>query len=313
MIRLTTSGHASERNSVNEPTDPTAQPVSLTKHHGLGNDFLVALEPAAPLGPDHARRWCDRRLGIGADGLIVSEPIDGADGHRWSMVLWNADGGRAEISGNGIRCLGQAIARRLKLDPAEAHRLVIETDAGARTVDLQADGAGPDGASGRAANERSLRVGMGPASEGPPPSDRWSEVGVAPIEQLGVDIGNPHLVALVDAGGGSGAADGIDRFDMAEVGPVIEADYPGGLNVHLVEVLDRSRVRLKVWERGAGVTRACGTGACAAGWAAHRLGLVDDVVTVAMPGGDAIVELDDPSEVRLIGPATLVGEVILDA
>lgn len=289
------------------------QPLLLTKHHGLGNDFLVALESAAPLDGDDARTLCHRREGIGADGLIVAHPTSGdastAPGgattdvaaaagheHRWTMVLWNADGGRAEISGNGIRCLGQAIARRLKLDRAEPHRLIIDTDAGPRTLELRPALDGP-------ADELWVRVGMGPAVDGPAPSDRWASVGVEPLDQAGVDIGNPHLVAFVPES---------EPFDMAVVGPAVEADYPDGLNVHLVEVVDRGRLRLKVWERGAGVTQACGSGACAAGWAAHRLDLVDPTVVVSMPGGEATVELHDPDEVRLVGPATYVGEVIVD-
>lgn len=276
----------------------------LTKHHGLGNDFLIALmpesfdDPAASTRPpaaEEARAWCDRRTGIGADGLIVAAPESGGDGRRWRMVLWNADGGRAEISGNGIRCLAQAIADRLDLDRSVDQSLTVETDAGTRPLTVKAATAGqPD-------NQDMVRVGMGKALPGPESSRRWSEVDVDISSQVGVDIGNPHLVGFVDS---------VESVDMAQIGPVIEADYSAGLNVHLVAVEDRSRIVLRVWERGAGVTRACGSGACAAAWAAHNAGLVDLPVTVEMPGGSAQVELSD-DEVFLIGPAVNVAEVIV--
>ncbi len=279
----------------NQP--PSKRPITLTKHHGLGNDFLIAVDPARPLGADEAVLWCDRRLGIGADGLIVAtpEPSDGRS--RWRMVLWNADGGRAEISGNGIRCLGQAIAEHLDLDATVEQRLDIETDAGTRALTIR-----PRSTEQVQSGLSMVRVGMGKAVPGPDLSDRWSEVGLAIRSQQGVDIGNPHLVAFVDS---------MDDPDMAVIGPVIEADYPSGLNVHVVEVTGRNSLNLRVWERGAGVTQACGSGACAAAWAANVSGLVDAEVSVTMPGGAADVELTD-DEVFLIGPAVRVGEVIID-
>lgn len=292
-----------------EPTNDASAPrsgvgetnrVVLTKHHGLGNDFLIAVEPPRPLGPEDARRWCHRRHGIGADGLIqaTAEPGaqtgDGRSSRRWRMALWNSDGSRAEVSGNGLRCLGQAIAGHLDLDPTADHELIVETDAGTRSLLVKAGG-------GHSAAIQ-VRAGMGKAVDGPPPSSRWAEVGVTVTGQRGVDVGNPHLVAFTEGG---------TRVDMAAVGPVIEADYPGGINVHLVTVEDRGRLTLEVWERGAGVTEACGSGACAAAWAAHQAGLTDGTVVVDMPGGSATVELVD-GEIFLTGPAVEVGEVILD-
>lgn len=284
---------------------PSKRPITLTKHHGLGNDFLIAVDPARPLGADEAVAWCDRRLGIGADGLIIATPEQSEGKRRWRMVLWNADGSRAEISGNGIRCLGQAIAEHLNLDNSVEQQLEIETDAGTRQLQIQAQSAQARSAradSGRPHSETAVRVGMGKAVPGPDLSERWPQVGVDIVSQQGVDIGNPHLVAFVDSMGDA---------DMAVIGPVIEADYPSGLNVHLVEVTDRNSINLRVWERGAGVTQACGSGACAAAWAAHASGLVDARVSVTMPGGAADVELTD-DEVFLIGPAVRVGEVIID-
>ncbi len=276
-------------------------PVSLIKHHGLGNDFLIALNPARELTASDAKQWCDRRTGIGADGLIAAYRLSEGDGgaagrwpmtSRWSMKLWNADGGRAEISGNGLRCLGQAVGRHLAV--VEETSIVVVTDVGDRELTLFP----------RPGDTWSVRAGMGQAEPGPALSAAWATVGVEVAAQCGVDIGNPHLVAVTDDDAT------FDRADMALIGPAIEADYPGGVNVHLIRVTDRQRIDLKVWERGVGVTQACGSGACAAAWAAHRMDLVAPEITVTMPGGSANVELTE-SEVFLTGPATYVGSIVL--
>lgn len=277
--------------TVHETPDPR-ETVALTKHHGLGNDFLVALEPIRDLTSADAKEWCDRHTGIGADGLIQARRVAGGDDTRWSMMLWNADGGRAEISGNGIRCLGQAIGRLTANDGEQ--RIMLLTDAGERTLTLHP----------RPGDTWSVRAGMGVASPGPDISGSWPRVGVDVTAQQGVDIGNPHLVAVVDDDTVFAAA------DMGRIGPIIEADYPGGINVHLVRIVDRNRIDLKVWERGVGVTQACGSGACAAAWAAHRMGLVETKITVTMPGGSATVELIG-SDVFLTGPATYIGSIVL--
>lgn len=285
-----------------------AESCRLTKHHGLGNDFLIAVDPARQLTAEDAVAWCDRRTGIGADGLIVAVPDGAADQEdgkavadgpirRWRMVLWNADGSRAELSGNGIRCLGQAIAEHQGLERSQDQEITVDTDAGARPVRILA--AGP---AGSADGTAMVRVGMGKAVDGPVPSDRWAEVSVPITDQRGVDVGNPHLVGFVDE---------LGDADMALIGPVIEADYPAGINVHVVAPIDRGRLRLRVWERGAGVTQACGSGAVAAAWAANAAGLADDHIVVEMPGGSAEVTIG-ADEIHLTGPAVRVAEVIID-
>lgn len=260
----------------------------LTKHHGLGNDFLITVDPPAELGADHALRWCDRRRGIGADGLIALRGR--GDGPcSWSMVLWNGDGSRAELSGNGLRCVGQALALR---DGARRGSTTyrIHTDAGERIVEVHASpGTDTD----------QVTVDMGRPGPGPAVWSRWGELGVAVQAQAGVDIGNPHLVTLVNDPG---------SIDLTTVGPVVEADYPEGLNVEFISIESRSQIALRVWERGAGVTEACGSGACAAVWAAHTWNLVDARTEVVMPGGSAVVDVDG-DRVSLTGPATFVGLV----
>ncbi len=242
----------------NVPTD-----LVLTKHHGLGNDFLVLLDPKDRHGAVDlaamARALCDRRTGIGADGLIRLAP-----GLR--MHLHNADGSRAEMSGNGIRCLAQAIVQAGLHDGAA---MAILTDAGTRTVTAVDDGR--------------FTVDMGTAK-------------VTDLEErrAEVDTGNPHLVLLV-------ADPSLEPLE--ELG----AENPD-VNVEVIRVDDPSTVTMRVHERGAGMTQACGTGSCAIVAATRAWGLTGERVTVRNPGGDLDVELRD-DVAFLTGPATFVARV----
>lgn len=273
--------------------------MQLTKHHGLGNDFLVALEEVnGPLHGDAslARALCDRRRGLGADGFIIGRRPDGAqqsaDGHRFDVVmqLWNADGSRAEMSGNGIRCLGQALA--MARDEHQA-TLRVSTDGGERTLVVQED------ADHRVA---SISVTMGPVGAGPAIPRSVSER-LAEFRHGAADLGNPHLVVLVPDLGG---------VDLVGTGSWIEGEFPAGVNVEFISIASEpDTLDLLVWERGAGVTEACGTGATAAAQLAHRWGLVGPEVRVRMPGGSAevIVAADDDGEPTLIGPAQHVATI----
>ena len=271
--------------------------LTLTKHHGLGNDFLIAVDPTIPLTPELANRWCDRKRGIGADGLMVAERST-VDPARCTMTLWNADGSRAELSGNGLRCLGQALV--LNADDGSATQTFdVATDAGPRQVVVTPD---------RGADTWPVTVEMGRAKPGPSPWARWDsliEDGlVALVEaELGVNIGNPHLVCRVDD---------LAAHDLGAIGPRVEADYPDGLNVELIRVESRSALDLAVWERGVGLTEACGSGACAAVWAANQWGLVDNTVAVTMPGGKVEVDIVDDT-LQLRGDATFVAVIEVEA
>ncbi len=267
--------------------------MRLTKHHGLGNDFVIALEEVnGPLRGDAtlARALCDRRRGIGADGLIIgsrpSEDVTGPGGRPIDVVmhLWNADGSRAEMSGNGIRCLGQALA--MARDDHEATYAVF-TDGGFRELVVHDD-----------ANHRlaTVSVTMGLVGEGPavPPSV---------LERLGgdrhatADLGNPHLVVLVSD---------LSSVDLVGTGAWIESQFDAGINVEFIATgTEPDSLDLLVWERGAGVTEACGTGATAAATLAHQWGLVGREVRVVMPGGSAevIVAPSPDAEPILIGPS----------
>jgi diaminopimelate epimerase len=262
--------------------------LHCTKHHGLGNDFLVALALRVPDDPAVlARHVCARRTGVGADGLIVGTPST-RPGIDLVMHLWNADGSVAEISGNGIRCLAHAEARRRGETTLD---LVIETLAGDRAIAVRP---GPDPDAVLAS------VSMGTARPGPQLEGTPGAPSVEARRAVTVDLGNPHVVILVDDPG---------AVELEVAGPTIEAGFPGGINVHFVAPTDDGGLRLRVWERGAGVTEACGSGAVAAAFAAHEWGLVGDRVRVAMPGGDAEVVIGD--ELTLVGPSVYVADVSL--
>jgi len=254
----------------------------LHKLHGLGNDFLVWFRPDVPAdAAELAKRWCNRSTGIGADGLIVA--IDNRVAPQF--VLFNADGGRAEVSGNGLRCFAHAIAARRGVD---AFEFIVDTDAGDRVIAI----------SGALTQDASASVGMGAPAPGPSLNGVDLGAHLDFIRADTVDLGNPHLVIEV--------AD-LAAHDIGVVGPAIEAHFlPTGINVHLVTP-NEFGVELSIWERGAGATEACGSGACAAAAIAALSRPDQSVLKVAMPGGSATVEIGD--ELTLIGPSTYVAAI----
>lgn len=263
--------------------------LTLTKHQALGNDFLVLFDPPADIDlAALAVRLCDRRRGIGADGLLVGTAEPGFDAR---MVLHNADGSRAEMSGNGIRCFAQALAeRRGHFEPQR-----ILTDAGLREVTLFPGGR-PD--------RIEAAVDMGDVADIAEPVD-WHRIGTDPLRPVRhLSLGNPHAVVGVED---------VADVDLLAIGSIVPY-----VNVEIVEPgPELHAVTMRVHERGAGITEACGTGACATAWAAVGWGLVPsstDEILVHMDGGDAKVRLHEPSHgrVTLIGPAERIATVVVD-
>ena len=241
--------------------------MHFVKYHGLGNEFLIAVVEELPQNPSKlAIELCNGENNVGADGLIFGIPHEDEIIDR-QMILFNADGGRAEISGNGVRCL----AHELFATKGFEGSLQILTDAGIREttfVEKNSDAV-------------IIEVNMGYVEFG---SEMvFSELGVQTnleIVRVGtVDVGNPHIVLQVKD---------LHVVAIAHFGPLIESAWSDdGVNVHIVQVNDRAKISMLTWERGAGVTAACGSGAIASAAIAMRWDLVDSNVNVSMPGGAA--------------------------
>lgn len=246
---------------------------TLQKWHGAGNDFLVDVQQHAHAPwwtPERARALCHRATGVGADGLL--EATLGSD---VTMVLYNADGSLAEMSGNGLRCLAAAVRRSTG---ASWDTLDVETPVGRRTVSLTMDDTSGYGS-----------VSMGEVTF---PESIEGVLGVA-------NVGNPHVVVLDDASWSDAAREDLAAKLAAQV---------GGANVEFLNVLGADHLSIRVIERGVGWTLACGTGSCAVAALARREGLCGDVVTVENPGGALRVALDG-ARATLSGPVQFVANV----
>lgn len=266
--------------------------VVLSKHHGLGNDFLVVDLDQDPALADRrdwdalARRWCDRRFGIGADGLLL---LRSRGEGRLTMVLHNADGSRAEMSGNGIRCLVQAAHESIR--GVDGATYTVATDAGERIVTVE---------SGSGSDTVHIVVDMGEIADADEPSG-WATLECHPDRPVRhLSLGNPHSVVGVDD---------VDAVDLPDLGSRVPY-----VNLEIIEPGPESNaITMRVHERGAGITLACGTGACASAEAALAWGLVpasSEEVLVHMPGGDARVRIERATRrATLIGPATRVASV----
>jgi diaminopimelate epimerase len=271
--------------------------MRFTKMHGIGNDYvyLSTFDQDAPADPAGlAVAVSDRHCGIGGDGLILIMPSGRADAR---MRMFNADGSEGEMCGNGIRCVAKYLYDH---GLVRKERVTIETARGDLTLDLEVDGS----------NVRRVRVNMGvpifdPARiptllPGKPPIDALIQVEGRDFTLTAVSMGNPHAVTYVDDAG---------AFPLETLGPRIETHeaFPRRVNVHVVEVMGPSEVRMRTWERGSGITLACGTGACAVCVAGVLTGRSGRTILAHLPGGDLEVEWpDDHSPVFMTGPATEV-------
>lgn len=274
--------------------------MHFVKMHGAGNDFVVV---DATDGVDRdwgtlARAACDRHFGVGADGLILAAtPVAGG---AVRMRMFNPDGSEAEMCGNGIRCLVKFAVERELVGLREG-RVRVETGAGLLTVQAFVE----DG------RVTTARVSMGRPRLAPaeipvladvePPVRNWSlMVDGQPVAVTCVSMGNPHAVHLYSRS--------VDGYPLEHIGPLVEHHpaFPNRVNFEVARVLARDQIEARVWERGAGLTLACGSGAAAIMVAARLNNLVDDAVDVRLPGGVLRLEWDGEGEVYLTGPAVEV-------
>ncbi|MBI2847503.1 MAG: diaminopimelate epimerase [Chloroflexi bacterium] len=274
--------------------------MQFWKMHGAGNDFVVVdARNARRNWSKMAVAMCDRHFGIGADGLLLVLPSKVADAQ---MRMFNPDGSESEMCGNGIRCFAKYVLEN-GLTKRRQDELKVQTLAGVLSVWPKFRGKVIVGA----------RVSMGvprfKPSEIPINLKQRGLTGVShyPLAVDGrefkvtcLSMGNPHAVAFVE--------ESVEAFALAEVGPKIEnhALFPQRVNFEVARVLDKRRIEARVWERGAGETLACGTGACAIAVAAHLHNYIDDKVDIELPGGTLLLEWDGKGEVFLSGPVELV-------
>jgi diaminopimelate epimerase len=270
--------------------------VPFFKMHGLGNDFVVLdfRRRAVPVGARGVCALANRRTGIGCDQVILLEPPRHAVA-RTFMRICNVDGSEAEACGNATRCIADFLYR----ESGDRH-VRIETIAGLLEAEALADGR--------------IAVDMGLARSG------WREIPLArPMDtdhvQLSAgplsdavctNIGNPHATFFVDL---------VDGIDLAALGPGLESDplFPERANIGVAAIRDRGHIRLRVWERGAGITSACGSGACAALVAAHRRGLTDRRASIELDGGTLDMAWREDGHVIMSGPAAVSFEGTFDA
>jgi diaminopimelate epimerase len=271
--------------------------MKFTKMHGIGNDYVYVstFDQKAPADPARlAIAVSDRHFGIGSDGLILIGPSERADAR---MRMFNADGSESEMCGNGVRCVAKYIHDH---GIARQPRVAVETGRGVLTLDLEVEG-------GQA---RRVRVDMGApilsASEipttlpGDPPVNAPLVVAGRPLAITAVSMGNPHAVVYVED---------VANFPVETLGPVLEhhPSFPRRVNAHFVEVLGPNEVQMRTWERGSGITLACGTGACAVCVAGVLTGRTGRKVLAHLPGGDLELEWPgDGQSVFMTGPATEV-------
>jgi diaminopimelate epimerase len=279
--------------------------LRFAKYQGSGNDFvmLVDLDDARPLEPDLVAAVCDRRKGVGADGVIRLVRSERADA-SFVMDYRNADGSVAEMCGNGARCVGTLVH---DLGLSDEPEFGIETRGGVRRLRLHDDGGDVHrvtvemGVPGFTKASIPMR---GPAWEtflGQP----FDVGGGITLTASAVSMGNPHLVLFVE--------DDPDRFHVGHIGPALEHHelFPEGTNVEFAQV-HPDAIKARVWERGSGETMACGSGACAVAVAANEAGLVRNRTVVRFPGGALEVERLESGEVLLTGEAERVFEGVVD-
>ncbi|MCL4422387.1 MAG: diaminopimelate epimerase [Actinobacteria bacterium] len=263
--------------------------LSFTKHHGIGNDFLVLLDLSSryPIDAASARALCHRHYGVGADGVI--RVVAGRQGAELEMLLRNADGSVAQTSGNGLRCMAQAAVEAGAVEPPS---FTVLTAAGLQAVEYL-----PGGSPGWAL------VGVGMGKQEVASEERVEPLeGRSPWRARKVNTGNPHLVVLVPDGASLG------EVDLNGLGARLCASVPEGQNVEFIAVVGPDRLAMRVWERGVGETLACGTGTCAAAAAAKAWGLAGERVVVDNPGGELQVDMSG-SECVLTGLVRRVARV----
>ena len=264
--------------------------INFTKMHGAGNDYIYVNTQLFPLpNPEKwAIAWSRPHTGIGSDGLVLIGASDNAD---FSMRIFNADGSEALMCGNASRCIGKYV---YEYGLTEQKDIRLETLSGIKHLHLNV----------KEGQVESVTVEMGV-----PQNIRETDLqGIFPGKGIALSVGNPHLVVFVDD---------ISTVKLEEIGPQLEhhPDFPDRVNVEFAQILEDGHIRMRVWERGSGITMACGTGACATAVAAAFSGRCGRKSDITMDGGTLTIEWnEEDGQIRMTGPATRVfnGEIEID-
>ena len=262
--------------------------MNFTKMQGLGNDYLYVWGEAPENAAELSRRLSDRHFGAGSDGMIFIAPSRIAD---FKMRIFNADGSEAEMCGNGIRCVGKYVYDKGFTDQTT---LTVETLSGIKALQMQI----------RSGKVNDVTVDMGQAQIIGEPEIRVNGQNISGVT---VSVGNPHFVHFVDD---------ADAVPLETIGPSIEKHpaFPDGINAEFIHVIKKDRIRMRVWERGSGITMACGTGACATAAAAVSKGFCkfSSPIDVELDGGTLQITVEPDYTIGMSGPAAAVyeGEVI---
>lgn len=280
--------------------------LKFSKMHGIGNDFVIIDETTEKIipesdKPEACRFLCDRHFGVGSDGVLFVETSNNADiGYR----MFNPDGSEAEMCGNGIRCFADFVYRKRIL---ETESMTVETKSGIKTIDITLENNEP----------KFFRVNMGTTTfkpeeipmvyDGDECLNEEVTVGGEKFNITVLSIGNPHVIIFVDD---------VDSVDLDKFGPLFESNelFPEKINVHFVEVISKNEGKMRTWERGAGITLACGTGATSTAVAGYKNGFFDSNVLLHLPGGNlkfTVYKEGNELGAFMEGPAKLVfdGEI----
>ena len=254
--------------------------MRYTKMHGLGNDYLFVFGEAPANAADISVKYSDRKRGIGSDGMIYIDYSDKAD---FSMSIFNADGSEARMCGNGIRCVARFVREKGYTDRDE---LTVETLSGIKRIWIDGDSVTVDMGKAEVSDEIMLDIGL---------------------KCNPVDVGNPHAVIFTED---------AEAVPLSEVGPLVERNraFKGRVNAEFVSVLAENELRMRVWERGSGITQACGTGACASAAAAVARGFcrADEPIKVRLDGGVLEITIKKDSTAIMRGGAEFVSEGEID-
>lgn len=274
--------------------------IKFSKMHGLGNDFMVidGVRQSISLTPEQIKQWSDRHFGIGFDQLLLVEKAQSPQAD-FRYRIYNADGGEVEQCGNGARCFARFVKDQ---GLTNKQRIEVETLGGPLSLQIETNG--------------QVTVNMGvpqftpeaiPFVADSPATVYNLTIGEQTVQVAALALGNPHAVMQVEE---------VEKAPVQHLGPLLESHprFPKRVNVGFMQIVDRSHMKLRVYERGAGETLACGSGACAAAVAAQRLGLVEQRVRVQLRGGELSIQWDgDDSPVWMTGPASHVYEGTIEA